>query len=187
MASTLDESFPHLVVTVSFLDEFSPPLIPAHTHAHTYSTYQHWPEFLFVSATKAAPAGKETSIFLKHSIAPFLQHASTLTSILVVSQQRKHRLLGKDQTREKNAAEVFSPCFHCATKLLSKLEKKLLAETLTSILVVLQQWKQHLLGKEEFFRDMLQYSIAVDRQISTSKTDDIVSCMVGTYKKLNVD
>ena len=53
--------------------------------------------------------------------------------------------------------------------------------------LLFQQWKEKLLAKEEIFQNMLQYTIAVDRQISATKTDDIVNCMVGTYKKLNVD
>ena len=51
----------------------------------------------------------------------------------------------------------------------------------------MQQWKERLLSKEEWFQGMLKYSIAVDRQITSTKSDEIVNCMVGTYKKLNID
>ncbi len=44
-----------------------------------------------------------------------------------------------------------------------------------------------MLSKEQKFVDMLQYSIEVDRQIANTKGEDIMNCMVGTYRKLNIE
>ena len=44
-----------------------------------------------------------------------------------------------------------------------------------------------MLSREQKFVDMLQYNIELDRQIASTKGEDIMNCMVGTYRKLNIE
>ena len=51
-----------------------------------------------------------------------------------------------------------------------------------------QDWNNELLGSEAMFEKHLQYSIVLDRKISSkSVLDGGTECLVGTYRKLNID
>lgn len=63
-----------------------------------------------------------------------------------------------------------------------------LGGTLPSGDILAQDWRVKALEHQPMFEDAQnKYGIELTRNLSASKADDAVECLVGTYKKLNVD
>ena len=51
----------------------------------------------------------------------------------------------------------------------------------------LQNWKAEVLSHTEIFDDFENYKIELPHEISKTRAAETAECLVGTYKKLNVD
>ena len=49
-----------------------------------------------------------------------------------------------------------------------------------------QEWKQKLLSREDKFLDLKSHKIVLDRKIGEGKEENIVTSVMGTFKKLDV-
>ena len=51
----------------------------------------------------------------------------------------------------------------------------------------LQNWKAEVLSHREIFDDFEKYKIELPHEITKTRMAETADCLVGTYKKLNVD
>lgn len=49
------------------------------------------------------------------------------------------------------------------------------------------RWSEKLLAMEPYYEELGQYYLDLPKQITKKKTDEAVDCLMGTYRKLNID
>lgn len=61
------------------------------------------------------------------------------------------------------------------------------SQSLFKVLFYLQRWSEKLLAMEPYYEELGQYYLDLPKQITKKKTDEAVDCLMGTYRKLNID